>query len=109
MSINQQLHEITIREAHSMDDLNATVELQKAIWQMDGSGATPSNLQNAVIHNGGNVLCAEHNGKMVGFCFGFAAKRGTEIWLWSHMAGVLAEYQGQGIGFMLKQRQRYGR
>jgi len=89
-----------------MDDLYATVDLQKAVWKMDGEGATPSNLQNAIIHNGGNILCAEHEGQMVGFTLAFPAKRGTEIWLWSHMAGVIAEYQGQGIGFMLKQRQR---
>ena len=106
MSINQRSHNIIIREAHSMDDLYATVALQKTIWQMQGEGAAPANLQNAIIHNGGNILCAEHEGKMVGFTLGFPAKRGTEIWLWSHMAGVLAEYQGQGIGFMLKQRQR---
>jgi len=106
MSLNQKSHDIIIREAHTMDDLYATVDLQKKIWQMDGEGATPANLENAIIHNGGNILCAEHNGKMVGFSLGFAAKRGTEIWLWSHMAGVIAEYQGQGIGFMIKQRQR---
>lgn len=106
MPSNKRLHDITIREAHTMDDLTATVELQKAIWQMDGNGAVPNNIQNAIIHNGGNILCAEHDGKMVGFTLGFAAKRGTELWLWSHMAGVIAEYQGQGIGFMLKQRQR---
>lgn len=89
-----------------MADLIPTVALQKAVWQMTGEQCTSAYLQNAVIHNGGSVLCAEHDGQMIGFCFAFPAKRGDDIWLWSHMAGVLKEYQGQGIGFMLKQHQR---
>ena len=61
---------------------------------------------NAIVHNGGCALCAEIDGQMVGFCFGFPAKRGDEIWLWSHMAGVRPEFQSKGIGFKLKQAQR---
>jgi predicted GNAT superfamily acetyltransferase len=103
---DQITHEIIIRDVRTMDDLTATVALQKAVWQMQGDEATSSYVQNAVIHNGGNVLCAEHDGQMIGFCFAFPAKRGDDLWLWSHMAGVKAEYQGQGIGFRLKQQQR---
>lgn len=106
MRVNQSSHDIIIREVHTMDDLTATVALQKAVWQMQGDEFTSTYVQNAAIHNGGNVLCAEHDGQMVGYCFAFSAKRGHDIWLWSHMAGVLAEYQGQGIGFRLKQQQR---
>jgi predicted GNAT superfamily acetyltransferase len=106
MPSDKQSQNIIIREAHTMEDLTATVALQKSVWQMQGDEATSSYVQNAVIHNGGSVLIAEHEGNIIGFTFGFPAIRGTKIWLWSHMAGVLAEYQGQGIGFMLKQRQR---
>ena len=106
MSVNPIIHDITTRELHAMDDLNATIDLQKAVWQMQGNECSSAYIQNAIIHNGGNVLCAEHEGKMVGFCLGFPAKRGKELWLWSHMAGVLPEYQGHGIGLLLKLKQR---
>jgi predicted GNAT superfamily acetyltransferase len=106
MPTHQLPHDMTIREVHTMNDLTATVELQKVIWRMQGEECTSAYVQNAVIHNGGNVLCAEHNGQMIGFTFAFPAKRGNDIWLWSHMAGVRPDYQGQGIGFMLKQKQR---
>ncbi len=98
--------QIIIRALTNMADLSATADLQKAIWEMhDVEVASPHTLR-AIVHSGGAVFGAESDGRLVGFCFGFAALRDREIWLWSHMAGVLPEMQGSGIGFLLKQAQR---
>ncbi len=97
---------ITIRELKTMPELNATVDLQKAVWGMhDVEAASPHTLK-AVVSSGGAVIGAELDGRLVGFCFGFGALRNDVIWLWSHMAGVHPQLQGRGIGYRLKLAQR---
>ncbi len=97
---------INIRELRSMAELSATIDLQKAVWRMtDIEVASPHTLK-AIAHTGGCVLGAALDGQLVGFCTGFAAQRGEQLFLWSHMAAVLPGLQGQGIGHRLKQAQR---
>lgn len=115
--------QISIRELTAMADLNATVELQRAVWGMqDAEAASPHTLR-AIVHSGGGAVFGavarrhshhvarrhSHHAareRLVGFCFGFAAPRDGELWLWSHMAAVHPDLQGRGIGFRLKQTQR---
>jgi len=97
---------VRLRELHSMNDLNATVELQLDVWGMQPHECASPYVLNAAIHNGGCVIGAEVDGQLVGFCFGFAAKRGDDLWLWSHMAGVHPDYQGKQIGSQLKLAQK---
>ncbi len=97
---------IVIRQLKTMPELDATVELQRAVWGMrDVEVASPHTLR-AIVHSGGAVFGAMLGGALVGFCFGFAARRDGELWLWSHMAAAHPDYQGRGIGFRLKQAQR---
>lgn len=99
-------NKITIRELRTMPDIVATVELQKAVWGMqDVEAASPHTLR-AIVHAGGAVIAAEADGRLVGFCFGMAAWREGELWLWSHMAGVRPAFQGRGVGLKLKLAQR---
>ena len=97
---------IVIRELRTMAELDATVELQRAVWGMrDVEVSSPHTLR-AIVHSGGAVFGAESGERLVGFCFGFAAPREGELWLWSHMAAVHPDFQGRGLGFRLKQTQR---
>lgn len=97
---------IVIRQLIDMPDLNATVELQKAVWRMhDVEVGSPHTLR-AIAHSGGAVIGAIAGRRLVGFCFGFGTLRDGEPWLWSHMAGVHPGFQRRGIGFRLKQAQR---
>lgn len=97
---------ITIRELSAMPDINATVELQKAVWGMQDVEVSSPHTLRAIVHAGGAVIGAEVGRRLVGFCFGMAAWREGELWLWSHMAGVRPEYQGRGVGLRLKLAQR---
>ncbi len=97
---------ITVRELHTMPELTTCVQLQYDIWGITPGNNTSSYIMNAAIHNGGAVHGAYSDDTLVGFCFGFAAKRPEGWLLWSHMAGVLPGYQGQGIGRKLKFVQR---
>ena len=97
---------LEIRELRSMEALNATIDLQKAVWRMtDIEVASPHTLK-AIAHTGGCALGAWRAGRLVGFCTGFAARRDDSLFLWSHMAAVLPQLQGRGIGYQLKQAQR---
>ncbi len=89
-----------------MPELDATVELQRAVWGMRDVEVTSPHTLRAIVHSGGAVFGAEIGEQLVGFCFGFAAPRSGELWLWSHMAAVHPDFQGRGIGFLLKQAQR---
>jgi len=95
-----------IRELHAMRDLMALVELQKDVWGMHDHETTSPHTMKAATVTGGGVLGAEADGGLIGFCFGIAAKRGGDVWLWSHMTAVRPEFQNAGIGFALKQAQR---
>ena len=97
---------ITIRELRTMPDINATVDLQKAVWGMQDVEVSSPHTLRAIVHAGGAVIGAEAAGRLVGFCFGMAAWREGELWLWSHMAGVRPENQGRGVGLKLKLAQR---
>jgi predicted GNAT superfamily acetyltransferase len=97
---------IEIRELREARELHALVDLQRAIWQMPPADCVSPHTMRAVIHNGGVVIGALAGDEPVGLCFGFASKRGARLMLWSFMAGVRPDYQGQGIGYQLKQAQR---
>lgn len=97
---------LILREVRTMVEFESLVELQQAVWGMSPGAATSPYVMMATRHNGGVVIAAELDGKLVGFCFAFAAWRGESPFLWSHMAGVLPEYRGRGIGFKLKHAQR---
>ncbi|MBE3590818.1 MAG: GNAT family N-acetyltransferase [Firmicutes bacterium] len=95
---------IVIEEARSLKDLNEVERLQAETWSP--SVVVPSELMLVAAETGGTVLVARAEGRIVGFCLGFAAWDGREAWLWSHMAAVEPAYQSRGVGAALKLRQR---
>lgn len=97
---------VTLREIHTMPEFRALLELQQAIWGMPPGEATSPYVMNAVVHNGGVVIGAEVDGRLVGFCFAFVGWQEEGKLLWSHMTGVLPEFRDQGVGFKLKHAQR---
>jgi len=97
---------IKYRVVHDPDELKEMVALQGVIWSMSLDEAVPHNLLHAAVHAGGVVIRADDGDQLVGFAMAMVGWRDDEPILWSHMAGVIPSYQGQGIGFALKQEQR---
>ncbi|MEJ2635592.1 MAG: GNAT family N-acetyltransferase [Calditrichia bacterium] len=82
--------------------------LHKTIWGLDELEMTPSHIYIAARHCGGEILCAYHEGKPVGFVFGFPGiDENGNSYFYSHNLGVVKEFRNQGIGFMLKTRLRH--
>lgn len=96
------MSEIQIRSAQSHAELHACVDLQIQVWGFPAKDAVPFNQLHAAHEWGGQVLIALDGAQMVGFCYGFAGRHGSQPALCSHMLAVLPGYRGREIGVGLK-------
>ncbi|MFK7802786.1 MAG: hypothetical protein AB8G95_14215 [Anaerolineae bacterium] len=103
---------LTIRPLKTAEDGRHLEQIQQAAWGTEGRDVIPDHLSLTVVkENGGVVLLAyddDANGRPIGFCWGFWAYIEPEK-RWkcaSHMAGVIPEYKGKGIGEKIKWAQR---
>lgn len=99
---------ITIRRAASVADYRACQDAQREAWGITESGylVPIATLVGANLH-GGLVLGAfRDDGKAVGLSFGFLGRVEDRLCLYSQLTGVIPGWQGQGLGYELKQVQR---
>lgn len=94
------------RVLDSIDDFEASFNLEVAVWGLDPRDAVPVNLLRALTHGGGSLLGAYDGTALVGIALGFPARCDNQWVLWSHMTGIQRSYQGQNVGFELKRFQR---
>lgn len=87
-------------------DFEQAIDLEIFVWGLNPRDATPANLMVALHHAGGSTIGAYDGKHLVGVAFALPARRGDRVILWSHSTGVHPDYQGQGIGYQLKQCQR---
>jgi predicted GNAT superfamily acetyltransferase len=97
---------ILLRVLDNISDFERVVDLEIEVWGLSPRDAVPASLLHASVSNGGLVIGAFDGAQLVGLAYAFPVWRGGNRFLWSHMTGVQAAYQGQGIGFSLKQAQR---
>ena len=96
-----------IRVLTTLDEFHRTLDLQKRIWGFDESDVVAPRLFGVYRHIGGSVIGAFVAEEMVGYSLAFAGFKSDHRVYWhSHMAGVVPELQGCGIGRRLKLRQR---
>ncbi|HEY9287373.1 MAG TPA: hypothetical protein VIT43_05055 [Candidatus Dormibacteraeota bacterium] len=82
-------------------------QMGREIWGVSDRNIVPRELLLTMQLNGGLVHGAFlPDGRLVGFCFGFAGVRDGRLRLCSHQLGVLPEFREAGIGIALKQAQR---
>jgi predicted GNAT superfamily acetyltransferase len=105
---------ILVRPLNSIPEFRAAEDIQRRVWPGSELDVVPLHMLTTVAHNGGLVLGAFHSERMAGFLLGFL---GTDegqmnrpalarLKHCSHMMGVLPEYQGQHVGYLLKLAQR---
>ncbi len=98
--------EIEIREVTSIEEYNACVHLQREVFGLPDLEISPRRHLIVSHEAGGWTLGAFVEGKLVGFVLHLAAVRDDEIFGYSHMMAVSADYQNHGIGARLKWAQR---
>ncbi len=98
---------LDVRALTTLEEFYRTLGLQKRIWGFNESDVVAPRLFGVYRHIGGSVLGAFVDDEMVGYTLAFAGfKSGRRVYWHSHMAGVVPEWQGRGIGRRLKLRQR---
>ncbi|HET6846951.1 MAG TPA: GNAT family N-acetyltransferase [Anaerolineales bacterium] len=98
-----------IRLLESHEDMPAVEQLQREVWPGSETDIVPAHLLITAVHNGGVVLGAFEEDKLVGFVFGFpgieSTPDGPRLKHCSHMAGVLPSHRDRGVGYALKRAQ----
>ena len=97
---------VIIREAKSIEDFRAIMDIQKKAWGMADADIVPAHFLKAIADNGGVVYIAYDEERPVGFVLGIPALKGDKLFHYSHMVAVVPEYRGKSIAYKLKLIQR---
>jgi predicted GNAT superfamily acetyltransferase len=93
----------TIRELSGMAEFRQAERLQKEVWG-DGDTPDPADLMMVIQAEGGLIAGAFHDGRLVGYVFGFPTRDpGIQH---SHRLAVVPQMRGLGLGADLKWYQR---
>jgi len=98
--------DVRVEPLSSCDQFRAVEGLQVAVWGMPDREVVPAHQLLAAVRTGGLVLGAFAGTVLVGFSYGFPAVRTGARFFYSHMTGVLPEWQSRHVGFVLKCAQR---
>jgi predicted GNAT superfamily acetyltransferase len=90
-------------ELRSLEEMKQVQELETKVW---GEEILPTHQTLTAVKNGGIMVGAYAGEQLVGFSYGFAGFHNGKSYLCSHMLGIDESYRSQGIGEMLKRKQR---
>lgn len=98
-----------LRVLETPEEMREVEELQRLVWPGSDADLVPAHLLVTAAHNGGLVVGAFAEARLVGFVFGFPGLDTTvtppRLKHCSHMLGVHPDYRDAGIGFALKRAQ----
>ena len=97
-----------IRDLHGIDDYQAVVELEQAIWgYTDSADLVTVPVFIITVKRGGILIGAfDAADRMVGFAYSIVGLKDGRLTQWSHMMGVLPDHRRSGLGRRLKLAQR---
>jgi len=101
--------EISILPVKGFEAFKQLEDLQRKAWGMDDLDIIPTHAMYAAEEAGGQILCAFlPSGEPIGFSLAFLAhdKANREKYLYSHMMGIVPEFQSRDFGFQLKMAQK---
>ncbi|MBK8619665.1 MAG: GNAT family N-acetyltransferase [Anaerolineales bacterium] len=98
-----------IRLIETPEEMRLVEDLQRNVWPDSETDVVPLHMLITAVHNGGLVLGAFVEEKMIGFVFGFpgieVTPDGPRPKHCSHMMGIHTDYRDGGVGFALKRAQ----
>ncbi|MGB9815606.1 MAG: hypothetical protein ACPLVI_06630 [Thermoplasmata archaeon] len=95
-----------IEIAENPDEIRKGVEVIKQAWGVTDMSTIMKDLLTAIKFTGGLVLLAYEGDQVVGISFSLLAQRNRNLFLYSHMTGVIPEFRKTELGYSLKLRQR---
>jgi len=91
------------------EEMRLVEQLQRDVWPGSETDVVPLHILITAVHNGGIVLGAFIDEKIIGFVFGFPGFENTPDGPLpkhcSHMMGIHPDYRDAGVGFALKRAQ----
>ncbi len=97
---------LVTRPCSTLHEFEECVRIQQAVWRFSDHETVPSDVFIVAVKTGGQVIGAFDGDRQVGFTLAFVGSQESDTYLHSHFAAVLPEYQGSGIGRLLKLAQR---
>lgn len=97
---------IEIRQISDLAGFAECISLQQTVWGDSPAELVPQHIYVVARKTGGQVLGAYDGERLVGYLLAFIGLENEISYLHSHMTGVDADYRDQGVGRMLKLRQR---
>ena len=97
---------ILVRKLTTPEEYRSVEGVERAAWGHSTDPPVPATIQRAIHDNGGLLLGAFAGTRMVGFALGFLGREEGRLYHYSHMTGVVPEFQNRHIGYALKSRQR---
>lgn len=98
---------VEIRELNEVDQLRELAELFAVVWGRRGEPPIDSDILKALALSGNYVSGAYLDGRLIGGLVGWLGTgSGHELYMHSHILGVLPGNEKHGLGFDLKQHQR---
>jgi predicted GNAT superfamily acetyltransferase len=97
---------VEIRQVTTIEEYDACVRLQREVFGLPDLEISPRRHLIVTTQAGGWALGAFVEERLVGFVLHLPAVRDNDIFGYSHMMAVAAEYQNQGVGARLKWAQR---
>jgi predicted GNAT superfamily acetyltransferase len=96
----------TIRQLETVEEIDACVALQQAVWQYRDLDVIPRRVFAVAKAIGGQTFGAWDGDRLIGYALAIPGVRGGRPYLHSHMLAVSPEYRNRGIGLRLKFAQR---
>lgn len=98
-----------IRILETPEEMIRVEELQRAVWAGSETDVVPMHMLITAVHNGGLVIGAFQEDRIIGFVFGFPGLEkipdGPRPKHCSHMMGIHPDHRDGGVGFALKRAQ----
>jgi predicted GNAT superfamily acetyltransferase len=103
------MSKFNIRILETPEEMIRVEELQRAVWAGSETDVVPMHLLITAVHNGGLVIGAFQEDKIIGFVFGFPGLEkipdGPRPKHCSHMMGIHPDHRDDGVGFALTRAQ----
>lgn len=107
MSERKRIGEISFRRPTSIPDYRDCENVQRSAWGMTESLVIPLHILRPINEKGGFIMNAYGVAdKPIGTTICILGKHDGKRILYSHMTGVIPEFQSKGVGRMLKLKQR---
>lgn len=105
--MSKGISEISFRRPTSIQDYRDCENVQRSAWGMSESLVIPLHVLRPINEKGGFLMNAyDVTEKPIGTTICILGKHDGKRVLYSHMTGVIPEFQSKGVGRMLKLKQR---